>query len=596
MLSRDKGDFINAEQYIRKALAIQQQTMGSNHPAVSESLHMLAETLWMADKKADSQLVFESLWYLISQNINLFLNYGSESRKLAYIETLTEISDSTISFDLQNDFVESASDEIALNSILQRKGKVLEILSANQQNLYQGLNSEGLALLEELNETRTKLAELILSRPLSPSEEEYQSQVLVLTEDLEKLEDELSRQSLKSYQGSQSVSAKQIQTLLPTETALLEFVLYRPVNLAEPYSRRFGSPRYAVYILFSNGQVEGIDLGDASEIDEAINKMRTGITSPNTPLFQVQESARFLYSLIMSPIKGALGNVDTVFISPEGSLNLIPFETLVNENNHYLIEDYQFRYLSTGRDLLRLSEEGSKAPAILMGNPTYGRSDETLDIIAQDSTRTFDLSQRIFPALVNTQSEVEWIAEVLPDAQTYTGTAATEAFVKQLQPPSILHIATHGFFERNTTEESPNPLLQSGLILAGAKHGQSGVSEDGILTSLELSGLNLNGTQLAVLSACDTGLGELAIGEGLYGLRRALVLAGTQSQVISLWKVDDNATQELMVDYYDRLLAGIARDTALRETQLAFLNHDDYSHPYYWAAFIGSGDWRPLSF
>ena len=97
-----------------------------------------------------------------------------------------------------------------------------------------------------------------------------------------------------------------------------------------------------------------------------------------------------------------------------------------------------------------------------------------------------------------------------------------------------------------------------------------------------------------VLSACETGLGELSAGEGLYGLRRALVLAGAQSQVISLWKVSDDATQELMVAYYEKLQAGTPRDVALRETQLAFLRSPEHDHPYYWAAFIGSGDWRPL--
>lgn len=130
--------------------------------------------------------------------------------------------------------------------------------------------------------------------------------------------------------------------------------------------------------------------------------------------------------------------------------------------------------------------------------------------------------------------------------------------------------------------------------MAGAATSQSGPDEDGILTALEVTGLNLQGTQLVVLSACETGRGELAAGEGVYGLRRALVLAGSQSQVISLWKVDDTATQEWMVAYYSRLLDGVPRAQALRDTQRAFLEHPDYSHPYYWAAFIGSGDWRPL--
>jgi CHAT domain-containing protein len=224
-----------------------------------------------------------------------------------------------------------------------------------------------------------------------------------------------------------------------------------------------------------------------------------------------------------------------------------------------------------------------------VGNPTYGRPGE---LVAQADTRAIDLENRIFPALPGTQVEVEQIADKLPGAQLYTATNATEVVVKQQVQPSILHIATHGFF---TASGEIDPLLQSGLILAGAAAGgQSGSDQDGLLTALEVTGLNLRGTQLVVLSACETGLGQLAAGEGVYGLRRAFVLAGAQSQVISLWKVDDTATQVWMVDYYDRLLSGTPRDLALRQTQQAFLNSDQYRHPYYWAAFIGSGDWRPL--
>jgi CHAT domain-containing protein len=138
--------------------------------------------------------------------------------------------------------------------------------------------------------------------------------------------------------------------------------------------------------------------------------------------------------------------------------------------------------------------------------------------------------------------------------------------------------------------------MGSGLILAGFRANNPTRPEDGILTALEASTLNLWGTQLVVLSACETGKGFLQPGEGVYGLRRALVMAGAQSQLISLWQVEDNATKELMVQYYQNLLADnpLGRSEALRQTQLDFLQSEDYTHPYFWAAFIPSGDWRPL--
>jgi CHAT domain-containing protein len=139
-------------------------------------------------------------------------------------------------------------------------------------------------------------------------------------------------------------------------------------------------------------------------------------------------------------------------------------------------------------------------------------------------------------------------------------------------------------------------LLRSALALAGANNFNGGnPNSDGIFTALEASQLNLQGTQLVVLSACETGLGDVANGEGIYGLRRAFTLAGSQSQLISLWKVDDDATQQLMLRYYDELLAGKGRSQAMYLTQRHFLNHPEYSHPYYWAAFIPSGNWQPLA-
>jgi CHAT domain-containing protein len=431
-----------------------------------------------------------------------------------------------------------------------------------------------------------------LSSPVDSTSNNYQNQLNELGKRIQSLEDELSRKSIGFANITGSPDLTEIQGKLPNETAIIEFVRYFPLDPALTREECSCEARYAAYVLHENGDVRGVDLGAAEEIEKAIEIFSSSLASSNAPSFQVKESAQQLYDLVMAPVTEALGETTTVFLSPDGALNLIPFEALVDESGQYLVETYQFRYLTSGRDLMRLNNSAdiTSNPALLVGNPTYGRPGE---LVTQASTRAIDFDNRIFPTLPGTQAEVDSIASLLPEAEVYTQTNATEAVVKQQNQPSILHIATHGFFE--PTEEALNPLLQSGLILAGAAAGgQSGADQDGILTALEVTGMNLRGTQLVVLSACETGLGEVTTGEGIYGLRRAFVLAGSQTQVISLWKVDDIATQELMVNYYDRLLSGTPRDAALRETQLAFLESEDYSHPYYWAAFIGSGDWRPL--
>ena len=202
-------------------------------------------------------------------------------------------------------------------------------------------------------------------------------------------------------------------------------------------------------------------------------------------------------------------------------------------------------------------------------------------------------------------------------------TSASKGQLQAMRSPRILHIATHGFFlpdqepapgrkgsqaakqgdtptERNAGELSrsvENPLLRSGLVLAGANawlQGKELPAEDGdgILTGEDASGLDLLSTELVVLSACETGLGDIRVGEGVFGLRRAFMLAGAKTLVMSLWKVPDAQTQMLMERFYKRILEGAPREEALREAQLAV--KDSYPEPFYWGAFICQGDPGPL--
>jgi CHAT domain-containing protein len=228
-----------------------------------------------------------------------------------------------------------------------------------------------------------------------------------------------------------------------------------------------------------------------------------------------------------------------------------------------------------------------------------------------------DLSKARFTPLPGTAEEARALSRIFPSAAVLTREQATKGALQKLSGPSILHIATHGFFladvasptsqrslsrqlvwEQNKSQGNAlgtqNPLLRSGLAFAGANARRSGVEDTGIVTAYEGTSLDLLGTKLVVLSACDTGVGEVKVGEGVYGLRRALVIAGAESQVTSLWQVDDVATRDLMVNYYTLLQRGEGRGEALRNAQLNMLKSTDRSHPYYWASFIQLGDWRRI--
>ncbi len=325
---------------------------------------------------------------------------------------------------------------------------------------------------------------------------------------------------------------------------------------------------------------------------------------------------------LIAPIRPLLGDASHILISPDGQLTLIPFEALKDEQDKFLIERYAFSYLTSGRDLLRLNSNVNNASApVVLADVDYNNQTQivaaakTSGVRGVQNRRSGDLANLEFEALANTKEEAEAIKKVLPNAKLLLGKDATETAVKQLQSPSILHLATHGFFitdiEQNLNaslelELKPrpknilqveNPLLRSGLALAGfnKRKQPTNNNDDGVLTALEVAGLDLRSNQLVVLSACDTGKGDVKVGDGVYGLRRALVIAGSQSQVLSLWLVDDVATKDLMVKYYQNLQTGKGRHEALRSAQLDLLNSQEYQHPQFWAAFVPSGNWTPLN-
>jgi CHAT domain-containing protein len=599
LLYQSQGRYEEAESLYRRTLDVFERELGANHPDTALSLTNLAG-LYESQGRYEEALAYLKQG-IATQEAVLQQNLvgGSDANKRDYLATMSGTLDRALTFSLHHLPNESQATQLALSTIIQRKGRILDLFT----NLRSQFNDdpETLNLFDELKTVTSQLTALTYNPPPTLSPENLRTQRQNLETRFRELEDTLSRRSRNFANLTASPNVSDLQAALPTHTALVEFIRYRPYDASQ---NRLGESRYAAYILHPDGRINGIDLGSAAAIDQAAELFSSDLNDPNTPKGQVKITGQKLDQLVMAPIRQHLGDTTTLFLSPDGTLNQIPFEALVDASGNYLVEHYQFRYLTSGRDLMRLTNEGSPIhSAALVGDPTYyvaGTQIAQADTqIAQANTRStdFDFARRSFPRLPGTQQEVEQIAALLPNASLYTQLNATELAIKtavaQPDPIGILHIATHGFFE--PASETENPLLSSGLILAGAAAGgQSGTDQDGILSALEVTGLELSNTQLVVLSACQTGLGEASTGEGLYGLRRALVLAGARSQVISLWKVDDTATQKLMVDYYNRLIAGTPRDEALRATQRAFIADAEYSHPYYWAAFIASGDWRSL--
>jgi CHAT domain-containing protein/tetratricopeptide (TPR) repeat protein len=316
---------------------------------------------------------------------------------------------------------------------------------------------------------------------------------------------------------------------------------------------------------------------------------------------------------LFDPLAPTLNGCTCLFLAPDGNLAQLPFEALPLADDRYLIDEYAISYLSVGRDAVRFGAAAADQPAspMVIADPDF-------DLAADPSAERG--SSAVFQRLDGTRREGEAVGTLLGVEPKLAG-AALESAVKACRSPRILHIATHGFFLPASSSEPgceqtelagftgstaqrmirlssvPNPLLRSGMVLAGVNTwlGEGAVpeaAEDGFLTAEDVTGLDLLATELVVLSACETGLGDIQVSEGVFGLRRAFVLAGAKTLVMSLWKVPDSQTQELMVKFYQRLLAGQPRAEALRAAQRALKEH--YPDPYFWGAFICQGDPGPL--
>ena len=608
-LYRAQGDYTRAEPLYRRALEIIEKAWGSEHLDLVESLNGLAIIDRVKGDISQSVAHQTRLNAVLERNINYNLVIGSERQKLAYLDSLSEEADRTLSLHIQMAPDNPNARLLAATAVLQRKGRVLDWIADRLAVLRSHSGAEVRMQIEQLNDLSSQLATLVLRGPNDLPLTEHLQNIKTLEEQREKLENEISRTSDGFYQRSDPVTLSVLQTAIPSDASLIEFAIYRPFNpKASDIQKAFGAPRYVAYILQRQTEVQWKDLGEVEAIDQAIHDFRSALREPKGE--DIKRQGRSVDERILQPIRALLGGTTHLLISPDGALNLIPFEALVDEQNRYLVERFSITYLTSGRDLLRMQViRESKNEALLVANPMFGepKSIAMAEVKAARPQNSFakrrsvttgsDLSQLYFAPLGGTAQEAKAIKTLFADASFLTGAQATESSLKRVLAPKIIHIATHGFFLTDTTKTNPkiaNPLLRSGLALAGANIRNSN-GDDGILTALEASGMNLWGTKLVTLSACDTGVGEVKNGEGVYGLRRSFVLAGAQTLVMSLWPVSDYVTRQMMTDYYSGLKKGLGRGEALRQTQLGMLKRKGREHPFYWASFIQSGEWANLN-
>ncbi len=629
----DQGDIPKAVGLYERSLSIMEEAVGPRHPYTARVVYNLARVTARSGDTGRAFALMRRGQAIDAASIEPIMAIASDAQKLKYLATLEANL---------HDFQSLAAGALggspearlaAFESWIGRKGIVLEAQRRFQEALFLSADAETARLAGELAETRARLSRLTFTGPGNLPPEALREETAALRQRKERLEAELSARASRFARAKKrdGATAATLAAALPAGSVLLEFCRHE-VSDFTAVRRKTGTFRYLAYLLPA-GRPEGlalVDLGDAGAIDRAVASLRAAIRNPGAEGGrQAAQAARALHDLVFAPLRGPLGQARSLFISPDGNLNLVPFEVLLDPDGRYLIEDFTCNYLSAGRDLLDFAPAGERpaGEAVLFGDPDFNRPaaasprpDPAPPGQAPEGVSRAMADLR-FSRLPGTREEVLALAGLLgpKHARVFLESRADEESLARIQAPRILHLATHGFFLGDQTLASllgpdaegagapgtppvlrggfENPLLRSGLALAGANTALSARDRQegrGIVTAEKILGLPLGGTEMVVLSACETGLGEVRAGEGVFGLRRAFAQAGARSLVMSLWSVPDQETMELMVGFYRTLArGGVTRCEALRRAALDEMavvrERHGQAHPFFWGAFVFLG-------
>jgi CHAT domain-containing protein len=516
--------------------------------------------------------------------------------------------------------------------VLSSKGIVTDVMAERYAIAVDEGGEAVQRIAEALREARFKLATLQLEEGASDASA-YEDNLAATTKEKERLEVELARQSptFQSKQQRWHVQTTDIADALPPNSVLVEYMRYE-----HRLSFREREARFIAVVLRKDREPDVVELGRADSIETAVKWYRSHFANFGAQIpADYDEISRDLYRLIWAPLDSLVRGHDAVFVAPDGELNLVAFAGLKRPDGRYLVEDFALHYLATGRDLIRLSYEprGESFELLALGDPAFDatmeeRCSESANPVNVDSSGKLGsaarrnarsgceaLQERNWSSLAATRAEVTQLVEIWATrgitSNVFTGAQASEErFKRESGGKRIIHLATHGFYVgeecRRKLSGNPsavvklgeNPMLQSGFVLAGANLRKSWSDstslEDGIVTAEEVVGLDLHTTDLVVLSACETGLGDVKAGEGVFGLRRAFQLAGARTIISTLWPVEDQDAADLasglLAAGYPLTIESV-RAATLRQLW-ARRSAGLSDHPYYWAGFIVSGDWK----
>lgn len=578
----------------RHAHRLWTRRLGPRHPFVATTEANLALVHWaLGDVKAAAR-AFAAAHRLRAPELARLLAVGSERERLeAAREQLGDLY-KVLSFQAAT----GQASTLAAKMLLQHKAGVLDALAQSYERLRRRADPEVRVLLDRLADVQREIANAVASETLLGGPRETGS-IGGLQAESDRLQADLSHRAAHGRTSADLPELESVRAALPRGSVLLEYVRYPvfdPVRTGAHGS--WTSARYVAMVLKPKGAPVWVDLGDAAAIETSVRGLREHLAEPELP--GTDDAIRDVSDRVVAPVEARLGRASLLLVAPDGVLNLVPFGVL---GTTPLSDRFTICMLAGGRELLRRTNRDlASAPPLAIIDPDYGASAGTLE----------------FDRLPGTREEARALQALWPDLRVFEGEAATASALRGVSRPKLLHVATHGHFEEpeagamlwgtgtlqvddehlyivQRAGRSPraDAMLRGGLAFAGANRSLPG-RPAGIVSAAELAQLDLQGTALVVLSACDTGLGTAVQGEEFAGLRRAFAIAGSHAQLTSLWWVDDEAAAAFMRAFYTRLRQGTGRAEAVREAQREVRARAEWTHPAYWASFVMWGDPGPL--
>jgi tetratricopeptide (TPR) repeat protein len=641
------GQLDKAEHFYRRTLQIRQDKLGKDHPYVGGILSTLAKLYAGTGAWQQAAERFEQSRRNARQHIRRVLPILSEKEQLTFLNSEDRFRLHTcLSFGLlRRDDASVAAESAAwlLNgkAILQQTLAERALLARDHSTPELGRVSE------ELSTVRKRLAALSLSRAKPGEEESRLQEWQQLTEHEQRLARQVNQARGGSARDETWVELNEVRKTLPANGILVEIARFTVVDFETAGKQKKAQTiHYAAWVIpaAGPGTVQVIDLGPAEPIEAVVQAVRQALRDAPQVIRRLgepeaekalRELLGVLSRLILQPLLPQIEDRTTWVLSPDSALWLVPWAALPLKDGDYAAQKHRIHYVISGRDLLAAGARGGLGRPLVMADPDYDLlpSESRVEARAVLAGQNLALADNLrstglvngLPAVRRLPGTAVEAAAIIPRLETYAGQKlqvytdkqALEAVFKAARRPRVLVLSTHGYFledqpspstQRPTAQgkrsaaaglSSANPLLRCGLLLAGCnKRGQAqDEDEDGVLTGLEVVGTDLRGTELVVLSACETGLGEVRNGEGVAGLRQAFQLAGAQSVLATLWQIPDRETTQIMGGFFEKLAAGKGKADALHCAQLALIEdrrgRNGAAHPFFWAAFTITGSLDP---